>query len=81
MPAPIATAISQALCGVVRTQLPGALRELLQALELALGEQSLQAFSNRDAEACNELRRVCRTHGRQAIEQVVARLCQYLPQG
>lgn len=81
MPAPIATAISQALCSVVRTQLPGALRELLQALELALGEQSLQAFSNRDAEACNELRRVCRTHGRQAIEQVVARLCQYLPLG
>lgn len=37
MPAPIATAISQALCSVVRTQLPGALRELLQALELALG--------------------------------------------
>lgn len=81
MPAPIATAISQALCSVVRTQLPDALRELLQALELALGEQSLQAFSNRDAEACNELRRVCRTHGRQAIEQVVARLCQYLPLG
>lgn len=81
MPAPIATSISLALCGVVRAELPGALRELLQALELALGEQSLQAFSNRDAEACNELRRVCRTHGRRAIEQVVARLCQYLPLG
>lgn len=27
------------------------------------------------------MRRVCRTHGRQAIEQVVARLCQYLPLG
>ena len=81
MPAPIAPVISQALCSVVRTQLPGALRELLQALELALGEQSLQAFSNREAEACNELRRVCRTHGRQAIEQVVARVCQYLPLG
>ena len=73
--------LAEALGAVVRRHLPDALGELLKALELALAEQRLRAFSNQEAQACDEFQRLCMKHGDWLCASVCASICRYLAQG
>lgn len=73
--------ITRALCAAVRQYLPGALRELLQALSLSLSEYSLQAFSNREAEGCEQLQGFCRLRGEAMLATLIEHLCHDLEYG
>lgn len=77
---PFPQGLAEALIAVVRERLPEALRELLRALELALAEQRLRAFSNQEAQACDEFLRVCTRQGEWLQASVSATICRYLPQ-
>ncbi|MDX5372087.1 MAG: DUF1631 family protein [Pseudomonadaceae bacterium] len=72
--------LADALSMVVRQRLPGALDELLKALQLALAEQHLRAISNREAQACADFQRFCARQGDWLQASVCASICRHLPQ-
>lgn len=73
--------LGEALESIVRSRLQEALRELLKVFGLALAEQRLRAFSNKEAQACDELQRFCAAHGAQAIEAACSTICRNLAAG
>jgi diguanylate cyclase (GGDEF)-like protein len=77
----IPAGLVEALGSVVRRRLPEALDELLKALELVLAEQRLRAFSNQEAQACDDFQRLCRKHGEWLQTSLCSSICRYLPQG
>ncbi|MGL4319015.1 MAG: DUF1631 family protein [Pseudomonas sp.] len=78
---PLPGPLADALCAVVRARLPAALRELFAALGPALSAQRLRAFSNQDAQACDDFQRLCQGQGEQALAATCAAICGYLPAG
>lgn len=75
MPRPLPRALGEALGALVRQYLPDALRQLCLALEQALAEQRLRAFSNEEAQACEHFMRFCRNQQERAIASCVQRIC------
>jgi diguanylate cyclase (GGDEF)-like protein len=73
--------LRDALIAQVRGRLPVILHELLKGLEHALIEQRMRAFSNREAQACDEFLRFCHGQGElvlratyQAVAQGIQRM-------
>ncbi len=75
MPRPLPRALGEALGSLVRRHLPDALRQLCLALEQALAEQRLRAFSNEEAQACEHFMRLCRNQQGRAIDSCLQRIC------
>ncbi|MDH0099301.1 DUF1631 family protein, partial [Pseudomonas sp. GD04158] len=75
MPRPLPRALGEALGALVRQYLPDALRQLCLALEQALAEQRLRAFSNEEAQACEHFMRFCRNQQERAIASCVQGIC------
>ncbi|MGQ7958128.1 DUF1631 family protein [Pseudomonas sp. SP16.1] len=69
--------LRDALIAQVRSRLPDILHELLKGLEHALIEQRMRAFSNREAQACDEFLRLCHGQG----ERVTRATCLAVGQG
>lgn len=69
--------LRDALIAQVRSRLPDVLHELLKGMEHALIEQRMRAFSNREAQACDEFLRFCHGQG----ERVMRATCQAVGQG
>lgn len=59
--------LRDALIAQVRGRLPVILHELLKGLEHALIEQRMRAFSNREAQACDEFLRFCHGQGERVL--------------